>query len=452
MRVIAAKYKEYDRLRRKPTAVQLTPSKGESLPAKNDINGVLQERPANSICATPKKTLKETKSLQGPISSAEIDQEPTPACIRTALGPTPQKDGAALSIFDMLPAATPSKGVTALTSTAEAIVSATPSKTAASSSNPEHSKTPQSSSKRFFLDAFAGTPLKRKREDGGYTPRTTKRQYATPSFLRRNFPLARIDEDSHETAAAQPPFKRRGIVRSLSTIIQGLKKQEEKRMDEDWEILEELESEERGEKVLPKVAKVLVEDSQAAEMPLGPDKGVDSEDEASDKDNTALDANGKPRKAWKKKGLKRQTKRVKMRPILHRPKKAADSAVLDIDTLEDVEGEPGIVEESQPPQRKQAHSGQDDSDNDDPEIAGDLEGSEYEQDDQQSDQEGAKKSSKKRKAKQKDAIEAERDTNSNAQAKKGRKVNPQAHANFRKLKIKNKNTKANGRGRKFGRR
>ena len=57
----------------------------------------------------------------------------------------------------------------------------------------------------------------------------------------------------------------------------------------------------------PRLSQVQVMDSQA-EMPLGPDRGSESEDE--DEEEEQLGPDGKPRQVWRKKGLKRQTRRT----------------------------------------------------------------------------------------------------------------------------------------------
>jgi len=349
-----------------------------------------------------------------------------------------------LGIFDMATTATPSKTLSMPTVSELPTVSESPSKATAApaSSALALCATPQSSSKRRFLDAFISTPLKRKREDDGHTPSTKKRQFATPSFLRRSFPLAPIEEES---GTAAPPFKKRGLVRSLSAIIQGLRKQEQNRMDDEWDIMDELEAEERGEVPRPAASKVMVEDSQVAEMPLGPDQGSGSDsDEASDPG--ALGADGKPRKVWKKKGLKRQTKRVKMRPVLHKAKKAAELE-------EREESDEEVVEETQlagAPARtrqKQKHDRLGDGGGDSDNAGEDDAASNY-------DGEDAEAGAKPQKAGKPKAVSAKdkKAADDKSTAKPAKKVNTQAHANFRKLKIKNKNSKANGRGKRFGRR
>ena len=213
-------------------------------------------------------------------------------------------------------------------------------------------------------------------------------------------------------------------------------------MDEEWELMNEMEAEERGDASQPKVTKVLVEDSQVAEMPLGPDQGDASSGEASEADPGALDANGKPRKVWKKKGLKRQTRRVIMRPVAHKPKKATDAEQFGSDSEADV------VEETQldKPLRSKRQSY---DDNGDDKFEDGATGSDYELDGQEPNE---ARSKKQKTAKRKDGKGGEQKQHDVEANKKPKKVNAQAHANFRKLKIKNKNSKANGRGKKFGRR
>jgi hypothetical protein len=277
-------------------------------------------------------------------------------------------------------------------------------------------RTPQSSSRRFLFDAFAGTPLKRKSDDADLDLENveigsvTKRRFATPAFLRRSFPLTAISENaSGPDNSSTAPFKKRGFVRSLSSIIQGLREQEEERMDEELDMLNEMEDEAMGVVRAKPAAAVLVEDSQAIEMPLGPDQ-ADVTDESSSDDN----ASGFIRKPWKKKGLKRQTRRVIMRPVMHKAQKTDD-----LHTIDEDDGE--AVEETQVAGADAdagAGAADDERDHDaNNEESGDVAGKA---------QDDGKKSKK-------------------------RMVSAQANPNFRRLNIKNKNSKAKGKGR-FGRR
>jgi hypothetical protein len=171
-----------------------------------------------------------------------------------------------------------------------------------------YEKTPLSTGKRFMLDQFV-TPKKIKLGELG-TPTSVLKDFATPAFLRRGNFLAAIDE-TKEPTPRPAPWKRGNLGRSLSSMIQSMRKQEEDRLDEEADIMREMEMEDEGEQQprKQKSSDVLVKDSQAA-MPLGPDRGLESDDENSDEADEQLGANGKPSRVWKKKGLKRQTRRV----------------------------------------------------------------------------------------------------------------------------------------------
>jgi DNA replication regulator SLD2 len=320
---IAAKYKRFNSLRCPDLVKQPveTPRKGSR---KHDIpDNALRERAPNAATTTPRKAFKtlDNENIQHPIlSPVKEEEQPTPAFIRNGLGPTPQRDGHVLGIFDMLPDGTPSKRSPSPTGEHGDAVHATPSKSSARLTDSAISRTPQSSSKRYFLDSFITTPGKRKREDEPGTPSSSKKLYATPSFLRRiSMPMAPIDEDDNDTML--PPRRRIPISRSFSSLVQDLRNQEEERMDDEWDIMNELEAEESG--VPPpkkKAEQVQVADSQLVVMPLGPDRAPESESE----EEVALGNNGLPRKVYKKKGLKRQTRRANIKPVLNKPKKAAD--------------------------------------------------------------------------------------------------------------------------------
>ena len=174
-------------------------------------------------------------------------------------------------------------------------------------------------------------------------------------------------------------------------------------MDDDWDIMNELEAEENGLPPPKKQAEeVQVADSQLVVMPLGPDRAPESESE----EEVALGNNGLPRKVYKKKGLKRQTRRANIKPVLNKLKKAAD--------LEDKAG------------------GDDDENNDEAVAETQVEGQETTN---EGDAQGEGQSK-----------DAEKSTNPIKRAAK------KVSQNFQKLKIKNhQNTKAKGKGR-FGRR
>ncbi|QIW95434.1 hypothetical protein AMS68_000952 [Peltaster fructicola] len=383
---IAEKYRRFNRLNRPEQTTQptfTTPRK--SAYGRSQQREVLAEQTTNLISVR---------------AAQQQEIEPTPAHIRCALGPTPQKDGFVLGIFDLFEgSATPSKGDETKHMSIEQPIQGTPSRSLFPPAfSTQHSKTPQSSSKRFYLDAFAGTTPKRKREDDMGTPASVKRQFATPSFLRRDLMFDAIPEEHDGDTEDLPsltnkkPGRRKGMARSFSSILAGLRKNEDERMDEEWEILKELEAEQQTESSTARpplkcaTPAEVVLDSQVVDMPLGPD-------EAPLSDTSEPDTGPAVRKPWKKKGLKRQTKKSNMKPVLHAPQKAVipESQAVDED---------GVVVE----------------------VA---------------------------------LTAASNDAAKPAEGlvrKTVRKVNEAAHMNFRRLKIKNKNTKANGRPGRFGRR
>lgn len=457
---VAAKYKEYDRLRR-PVEQRERRAAGTETPRKG--RGETGHRRSRSACVegdghgdrvgtptgakawrsmTSLGVVAEEEGAEGGVVGPPEMPEQTPVFIRNALGPTPQRDGMVLGIFDGLPAATPSKAAVARPDVRpdDGALAATPSK---SVRQRRVDATPQSASKRRLLDVFISTPpLKRNRESGdaaAETPSSTRKAFATPAFLRRhNWPMATLveEEDGASTGASVGGDaagggsmgvgigrRKKGLVRSLSSIIQNLRRQEEERMEEQWDVLNEIETEgangggggggaaQDARGFMPREQKegVVVEDRHAAavveaEMPLGPDQDPHHED-PEDEDEGDEEVTG--RKPRKKKGQKRTTKRVNMKPVLHRPKKAAD--------LED---------------------------GGDPEAeADDAAAGPHDEDD------GHARAAKARKA-PKDVEETEDE----AKGTKKKKISATAHANFRTLKIKNKNSKAKGRGGRFGRR
>lgn len=93
-------------------------------------------------------------------------------------------------------------------------------------------------------------------------------------------------------------------------------------MEDEWDVLNEIEAGEDDTVVPKKQAEpVQISDSQLVVMPLGPDRAPG---ESESEEEVEMGANGLPRKVYKKKGLKRQTRKTNIKPVLHKPKKAAD--------------------------------------------------------------------------------------------------------------------------------
>lgn len=281
---------------------------------------------------TPSKTSSKPWEVDPYESPSVIRNLFTPSK-RTAIGPTPQKDGQVLGLFDLLQEdlATPSKMKDLVE--AKTSIQATPRKsTGEATLSLKHNRTPSSSGKRYMLDQFA-TPLKsiRPNSHGGNTPSSvSKLQFSTPSFLRRDShrqPMPVVTEDeSLELSPQMVRVPRKPLVRGLSSMLAGLRKMEEDAADEDLEALHELENDmANGSKPPAHTATIisnkasLVKDS-LPQFPLG---GFDDEamldSEPDEVKNPTLGRDGQPLKIYKKKGQKRTTRRVRMKPTRSKP-------------------------------------------------------------------------------------------------------------------------------------
>ncbi|KAF2005869.1 hypothetical protein P154DRAFT_456475 [Amniculicola lignicola CBS 123094] len=433
--VISQKYKDYNksRLQLSGKADPQTPSKRRAgRKTTQDGDHTPKARPADAFISTPlKRKLDDICVATTPKSDTQFLSPQGPAMI----GPTPQRNGIVLGLFDHLPVETPSKRRAVLGEVVPNILK-TPSKhdgKAASETSVETrargERTPQSTGKRYLLDRFV-TPQKRKSGEIG-TPTSALKEFSTPAFLRRDNVLAAVDEEDEPTPRPAP-WKRRSLGRSLSSMIQNMKKQEEDRLDEEADIMREMEMEADGLSMPRKqaVPQVLVEDSQAP-MPLGPDRGEESSEEEEE------ETQGRPRKAWKKKGLKRQTRRVIMRPAFVKPLPQPEVQQEQSDS--EVEA---VITETQLILEK-AGSGEDFS-------GDDSDGSDYATDDSHTP--------KKRKIQPKNApvvskVQAKGKPSVLEPVKKAaRKIKATANANYRRLNIKSKAGNGKGGKGRFGRR
>lgn len=351
--------------------------------------------------ATPQKA---RRTVQEPDAQAFMEQfveniEMTPTVNRTFVGPTPQKDGRVLGLFDMLSpmkadttdAASPMKRVVlgtvdgnAAPTTPSKRTSLAPEVGATPENAGKYSRTPQSMGKRFMLDKFV-TPSKRTRlgESGPdnlmamtFTPTSMSNEARmfTPAFLRREnrvastalehlieddgddtadgaterSPSKAVPQRSHAFAARQPGFGRT-LSRSLSSMIADMRKAEDDHLDEEMDLLREVESGNTatGDKLQNHAAvssgppALLVEDSQK----LGPDGASDSDESNA----VPMDVR---RRTWKKKGQKRQTRRVILKPIARLPKStAASEAQRGINTKieDDLDNAEEVLTETQLP-------------------------------------------------------------------------------------------------------
>lgn len=422
-------------------------------------------------------------------------------------------------------------------------ITATP--TSRDSSNRKHYKTPISQSKRFMLDHFFATPsavrfsslVQHDNDDDDAhvtgTPAQTKTPLrdallgisparknlgsetdATPPYLKRSFSF----KERLLSASGGGPSSSASMRGNIHVITSPT---QIKKGPRDL----------RGARFAPKpLSQMIAELQSQTEIVQGDDDRVDHDDDDDDMDalremeagevNVLVNdsqagalgqsAEAEPPRVWKKKGQKRTTRRVMMRPVKMKPAAAPKFVAADDDDVESSEDELALdnaraargedgeadvsrVEETQLVNEAVANDGAVDEEIDDmeyliAEAEAERDGEDADADHVDSDDEfllepedvstpATKKAKASTKSKAKDKANSKAQTEkakgesdiagksssrkgSKAKAKakdapedgKTRTINPNAysHMNFRSLKIKNKNSKAKGRGR-FGR-
>ncbi|KAF3023275.1 DNA replication regulator sld2 [Penicillium rubens] len=500
---IAAKYKEYSRLkaleaslsrrensRQEPYDSHSKKRKHASPPDQD--SAYLQVTPRKSsrgLFATPSNNRTKHHPAQlDPYDSPSTLRRlfspsthrqglPAPSPLKAAIGPTPQRDGKALGLFDMLSESGGSGGTPSATRQSNNLAATfrTPSKrrpvdtipevpeVEAQQETPRLARTPASETKQFYLANLFATPTTMRyaamvEADDNPDEQTTnslnpapeisaqEAQSGTPSFLRRsNSGRYPPPSEKHDGPGLSPIVSRkpqRFASKGLTHLVQGLRDMEEDRMEEDWEIMREMEEEAEAEEA----AKVQVEDSQ------GPDVN----------------------RKYKKKGQKRTTRRVIMRPVIHQPKpkpKAPPAMNEDPKHEDDVTAVPGTQ------QQPAANDGWDDVPSDieradeaaslhtmsEPELDTEAEFEPDSDDDPEFGEQPkpvarpktfserikeAVSSSAAKQQEQEPMGKPPKKPSETAEAKKprARKVNPQAHANYRSLSI-NRGGSSRGRGR-----
>ncbi|CUS09787.1 unnamed protein product [Tuber aestivum] len=303
---ISAKYKEYSKLRTaasRPTASnsgtkpEHTPSttKGIHDPfvgAKSDRSRASTRKKAADLFKTPTKP-QLTSADQQEVYDSPLSLRRTRLFgnrPRDSVGPTPQKTGKVLGLFESF-----------------VDIEATPRK-----AKYRVSASPVSARRAGDGGANEGgefaTPRKRKAEEisVGSAKKREEEEFTTPSFLRR------------DSSRLQPPVESPPVplpmrpVRGLSSMVAELRKMEDEALEEEFaddeEAMKEMEALD-SEPSLPPPKKQRDEGMEVGIGDLPP--GAFAE-EAIVAEN---EGEGKDRPKWKKKGLKRQTKRTIMRPI-----------------------------------------------------------------------------------------------------------------------------------------
>ncbi|KAJ5965545.1 hypothetical protein N7481_012259 [Penicillium waksmanii] len=505
---IAQKYKEYGQIKNleaKLNRKQKQNCQNRSPKSENmRRHQVQQMRPPNSttprksskgLFATPRHSRSEKThpSNLDPYDSpstfrklfsprTHVQNLPAPSPLKAAIGPTPQRDGKTLGLFDLLSESGGSNNATPPVNRQKDALAAgfqTPSKPktfdpikeAPEEEEEEESsritRTPASTTKQFYLANLFATPTTMRYaamveaddekevqasanlKSNAHSPETN--HSATPSFLRRSN-SGRYPAPSNKDGSGLSPIKSRQPGRfhgkGLSTIVQGLRDMEEERldaeeeqMDDDWEMMRELEGEADGFSYPVPEANP----PQEAQRP------------------------------YKKKGQKRTTRRVIMRPVIRQAKpRHASNASPPPEENSDDELAADVVPETQ----VQAHSDeipQDifDADEEGDEVASlhtmsDPESGDGEPDpDSDGDPEYGEQTKPVPKPKSfsdrlKEAVSKVTPTSKEPapvstkpppateekKKPKERKVNPQTHANYRSLKIHNRGSRGGGRFRR----
>ncbi|KAJ5377582.1 DNA replication regulator sld2 [Penicillium cataractarum] len=369
---IAAKYKEYGRLKALESSLSRRENRQESSDAQSrkrkhaSPTGPDSAQPvatprksAKGLFATPSnnrnKHINHVDEFVSPSTfrklfspSAHRQSEPAPSPLKAAIGPTPQRDGKALGLFDMLSESGGSNATPSAKKQKDFLAAGflTPSKPKTSepmAEVPEEeeestrlSRTPASSTKQFYLANLFATPTTMRyaamvekdddREDQENTRPTSEAPASpepntseTPSFLRRtNFNRLPPPPSNDQSAGLSPIASRKPLQfagKGLSHLVQGLRAMEEEREDDEWDMLREIEAEQEA-------ANLQVPQSQV--MP----------------DN---------QRPYKKKGQKRTTRRVIMRPVAPRPKLRPNSTLPPVEEYPESDDEIVAVPETQLP-------------------------------------------------------------------------------------------------------
>ncbi|KAL8874063.1 MAG: hypothetical protein Q9174_000568 [Haloplaca sp. 1 TL-2023] len=465
---IANKYKQYNKLR----AQEAEESQPEivNLSCLESKKKRRASKPLPDCVQTPKRRAKYVctdRTGNTVLQPLPGSSQGTPVAHRKFIGPTPQKNGRVLGLFDLLTPSstirTPSKKP--LLVPLPSNVMGTPSRSAPKNSGErqpgsialpdKRSKSPPSASKQAYLASFL-TPSARRFADvdgtpGSGQPVSTLQFDNTPAFLRRDSQILSRSQghssanhkEEHDSLPWSPIAMRvmrpKSVGKGLSALVKGLRDMEEAKLDEEMDMLKELEGD--GDLTARSQAshhpKVCVKDSQEIDMPLGPDGQIQSESEAEDGSKRhGTDRNGRPLKIWKKRGQKRTTRRVMMRPTNAKWKPEPEwKGAKDDDSDKEV----AAVEETQ-------FIGGDHSPKSDVEQNGLQTDDEYMSD---SKHDGGAQRRSECATKDKGQGKVHTVPSEPPKGKKKKAPNSLAHANFRALKIRNKQSKGKGRGR-FG--
>lgn len=351
---IAAKYKSYNTIRDLLDGKAPIPK-----PARRKVEAPTPSKKRTSLDAalptsyrTPKRqhsTLEMTGSRSAQSHPAQIDPYDTPSKLqlmltpseRLVIGPTPQRDGQALGLFDLMsddeptpirPPRSTGNGRTAFTEllNGSTIHPATP---AGARTGLSIATTPLSGRKllQTWPDGLPGSIIKITA-----TPSTNRQlHFDTPAFLRRDSQLESRDPGRQQFSSPAPkkPPNLADIRTSkygLSSMLANLRKMESDALDEDLELLREMEDPDSYQqpppKPRPRSQKLQrqepdVQDAKPASVdePPVPDELDDDPQFSTDlppaESQPKSTAPADPKKTYKKRGQKRTTRHTIMRPV-----------------------------------------------------------------------------------------------------------------------------------------
>ena len=323
--MVAQGYRDYNKHRAALPNFQNRSSTPTKRVRPNPIN------PLNTF-ETPTKRPKHLYSLH----PSAIDPYDSPVSLllspsqqRKCIGPTPQKDGQVLGLFDGICGSPASKRLSKRT-TRENLTGnrqATPSETAILNATPAANgtqKRPVSNSKLEFRDVQLTPSVKPVFKDctpGSRESRFNLMLNDTPTFLRRDsqhtFALKTHTTEKEDEALWSPAAVRRvsqPAGRSLSAIIKGLRTVEDTQLDEEIGLLREMEVGPPADyPKLPK-PKLFLKDNERAHLPFHSDGELQGDADVEIPASGGKGGDVKPTTVWKRKGQKRTTRRIRMMP------------------------------------------------------------------------------------------------------------------------------------------
>ncbi|KAI0206638.1 DNA replication/checkpoint protein [Astrocystis sublimbata] len=441
---IASKYTKYNHVRDvlagKQPATPTPPRHRNKRNSESDQSHTPSKRPRPVWTPTVVRTVNIDADDDGIFQTPSARTLFSPA-MPTSIGPTPQKNGRILGMFDLLDENDENQPPVGDAAGKHSRLQVTPSKRPASEMDEiKLGRTPMSSSKRNLINTFV-TPSKRKGLDpqGPNTPTTvSKLQLTTPSFLRRA-PMPTVDEGGEYMSPPGPlRLPRKPLGRSLSSVVAGLRKLEEEKLDDELEALHEMEN----ESMSPSAPKPAMPASKASADILEPDSqghqllgGFDDDGLYDSAAEETHGRDGQPLRVYKKKGQKRTTRKVNMRPT--RAKRPQVSTQENTGSeVRQGDNDADIVPETQFDPNRPTES-----------LADIESGSDFVASDAEDEVPGRKQP---KKMPQKAANTEKKE---GKVQKAARKVNELAHANFKRLKLKNHGSKGGpGFGSRFRRR